>query len=218
MHFEVDMMTPGVERIIGTDHALEVIAESVTFGEGPVWDPRSRQFFYTDICGDTIWKCTPGTAPEIILQPSAHANGMCFDREGRLLVAGWGGRTVFRFEKDGSIATLASHYEGKKINSPNDIVVRSDGQIYFTDSPGGMLNVGMVGDDLQKYLDIQGVFRITPDGRLILVTAAPHRPDGVAADEEANDVGAAGNRGEMHVMIDVFVDKREAVRPERRSR
>ncbi len=96
------------------------------------------------------------------MRPSAHANGMCFDREGRLLVAGWGGRTVFRFETDGSVVTLASHYEGKKINSPNDIVVRSDGQIYFTDSPGGMLNVGMVGDDLQKYLDIQGVFRITP--------------------------------------------------------
>ena len=95
-----------------------------------------------------------------MLQRSAHANGMCFDREGRLLVAGWGGRTVFRFEKDGS-GHSGVHYEGKKLNSPNDIVVRSDGQIYFTDSPGGMLNVGMVGDDLQKYLDIQGVFRIT---------------------------------------------------------
>ena len=179
MHFEVDMMAPGAERIIGTDYGLDVIADSVIFGEGPVWDPRSRQFFYTDICGDTIWRCTPGAAPEVMLQPSAHANGMCLDREGRVLVAGWGGRTVFRFEKDGSIATLASHYEGKKLNSPNDIVVRSDGQVYFTDPPGGLLNVGMVGNDMQKYLDIQGVFRITPDGRLILVTAEFVYPNGL---------------------------------------
>jgi len=140
MQFEVDMMAPGAERIIGTEHRLDVIAEGVVFGEGPVWDQRSRQFYFTDICGDTIWKCRPGSRPQVVLQPSAHANGMCMDRDGRLLVAGWGGRTVFRFEKDGSRVTLASHYDGKKINSPNDIVVRSDGQIYFTDSPGGMLN------------------------------------------------------------------------------
>src|SRR5258705_6115652 len=179
MKFEVDMLAPGAERIIGSDHSLDVIAETVTFGEGPVWDGRSKQFFFTDICGDAIWKCTPGAPPQIVLRPSAHANGMCMDREGRLLVAGWGGRTVFRFEHDWSRVTLASHYDGKKINSPNDIVVRSDGQIYFTDSPGGMLNVGMVGDDLQKYLDIQGVFRITTGGELILVTDDFIYPNGL---------------------------------------
>jgi len=179
MQFEVDMRAPEVERIIGTDHSLEVIADNVTFSEGPVWDPRTRQFYYTDICGDTIWRWKPGVGCEVVLQPSAHANGMCFDREGRLLVAGWGGRTVFRFEKDWSVITLASHYQGKKLNSPNDIVVRSDGQIYFTDSPGGMLNVGMVGDDLQKYLDIQGVFRITAQGKLILVTDDFVYPNGL---------------------------------------
>ena len=80
MKFEVDMLAPGAERIIGSDHSLDVIAENVTFGEGPVWDQRSQQFFFTDICGDTIWKCTPGAQPQIVLRPSAHANGMCMDR------------------------------------------------------------------------------------------------------------------------------------------
>ena len=84
MQFEVDMLAPGAERIIGTDHRLDVIANDVVFGEGPVWDQRSRQFFFTDICGDTIWKCRPGARPEIVLQPSAHANGMCMDREGQV--------------------------------------------------------------------------------------------------------------------------------------
>lgn len=176
---EVDMRAPGAERIVDSNPPWETIAEDIVFGEGPVWDKRNQQFFFTDICGDTIWKWKPGMGPEVVLKPSAHANGMCFDLEGRLLVAGWGGRTVFRFEKDGSLKTLASHWKGKKINSPNDIVVRSDGQIYFTDSPGGMFNVGMVGDDLQKYLDIQGVFRITPDGTLNLVTDDFVYPNGL---------------------------------------
>jgi gluconolactonase len=97
---------------------------------------------------------------------------MALDRENRLVVAGWGGRTVFRFEKDGSRRTLADRWEGKKLNSPNDIVVKSDGSIWFTDPPGGLLNVGMVGDDLQKYLEVQGVFRISPDGRAMTLVAA----------------------------------------------
>ena len=176
---EIDMTAPGAERIVGKNPPLEVIARDIIFGEGPVWDKRTQQFFFTDICGDTIWKWRPGVDQEVVLQPSAHANGMTLDQEGRLLVAGWGGRTVFRIEKDDSIKTLASHWQGKKLNSPNDIVVRSDGQIYFTDPPGGLLNVGMVGDDLQKYLDIQGVYRIAPDGKLNLVTDDFVYPNGL---------------------------------------
>lgn len=179
MTYEVDMTAPGAERIVGPNPPLETIAENITFGEGPVWDKRSKQFFFTDICGDAMWKWKPGVGQELVLKPTLHANGMCFDLEGRLLVAGWGARTVWRFEKDGSLKTLASHWEGKKLNSPNDIVVRSDGQIYFTDSPGGMLNVGMVGYDLQKYLEIQGVFRITSDGTLDLVTDDFVYPNGL---------------------------------------
>ena len=149
----IDLTAPGSERIAEGELPYETIATDIVFGEGPVWCKRTKQLFFTDICGDTVWKWKPGVGQEAILRPSIKANGMCFDLEGRLVVAGWGGRTVWRFEKDGSLKTLASHYQGKKINSPNDIVVRNDGQIYFTDSPGGMLNVGMVGYDLQKYLD-----------------------------------------------------------------
>ena len=176
---EVDMRAAGTERIVGETLPLEVIAKDIAFGEGPVWDKRDKQLFFTDICGDAIWKWKPGEGQQLVVKPSGHANGMCMDREGRLLVAGWGGRTVWRVEKDGSRTTLASHWEGRKLNSPNDIVVRSDGSIYFTDSPGGLLNVGMVGDDLQKYLDIQGVFRIAPDGNMHLVTDDFVYPNGL---------------------------------------
>ena len=171
LKIEVDMLAPGAERIIGKDPALEVIARNIIFGEGPVWDAANRQFFFTDIIGDTIWKWRPRAGLKRVLRPSAKANGLALDRENRLVVAGWGGRTVFRFEKDGSRTTLAARWEGKKLNSPNDIVVKSDGSVWFTDPPGGLLNVGMVAGDLQKYLDVQGVFRISPDGKAMTLVA-----------------------------------------------
>lgn len=130
MDIEVDMLAPGAERLVGGKPALEVIARGVLFGEGPVWDARGRQLFYTDIIGDTIWRWRPGAQPEPVLRPSRKANGLALDLERRLVVAGWGGRTVFRIEPDGSRTTLASHWRGRKLNSPNDVVVKSDGAIY----------------------------------------------------------------------------------------
>ena len=172
LKMEVDMLAPGAERIVGKSPPLDIIARGIIFGEGPVWDAGNKQLFFTDIIGDTIWKWKPRAGLKPILRPSVKANGMALDRENRLVVAGWGGRTVFRLEKDGSRRTLADRWEGKKLNSPNDIVVKSDGSIWFTDPPGGLLNVGMVGDDLQKYLEVQGVFRISPDGRAMTLVAA----------------------------------------------
>jgi len=180
LRFEVDMLAPGAERIVGTNLPLDIIARDVIFGEGPVWDARNKQLFFTDIIGDTIWKWKPGGKQEAILKPSVKANGLALDLEYRLLVAGWGGRAVFRFEQDGSLKTLATHWDGKKLSSPNDIVVKADGSIWFTDPPGGLLNVGMVGNDLQKYLDIQGVYRISPDGKeLTIVTGEFVYPNGL---------------------------------------
>ena len=169
LKIEVDLRGPGSERIVGKNPPLEVIARDVIFGEGPVWDARGQQLYFTDIIGDTIWRWKPKGGLKAVLRPSAKANGMCLDLQHRLVVAGWGGRTVFRFEKDGSRRTLADRWQGQKLNSPNDIVVKSDGSIWFTDPPGGLLNVGMVGDDLQRYLDDQPVFRIAPDGRHMTV-------------------------------------------------
>jgi gluconolactonase len=104
---------------------------------------------------------------EAVMMPSAKADGLALDLEYRVLVAGWGGRTVFRIEKDGSRTTLMDRWEGKKLNSPNDIIVSKDGAIWFTDPVGGLFNVGMVGEDLQRYNDKQPVYRISPDGKKI---------------------------------------------------
>jgi gluconolactonase len=203
---DLDMLAPGAERITGAQISLELIAKDIIFGEGPVWDKRKQQFFFTDIVGDTIWKWAPGTGLEVLLRPTVHANGMTIDLEGRIIVAGWGGRTVFRFEKDGSRTTLAADYEGKKLNSPNDIVVKSDGAVYFTDPPGGMLNVGHTGDDLQRYLDYSGVFRISPDGKMRLVNSEYVYPNGLCFSPDEKSIYVNCSRERLIRVYDVRPD------------
>lgn len=176
---EVDMRNERGACLFEANLPLEVIGRDILFGEGPAWDRRNRRLCFTDICGDTIQTWDARNGQRVMLRPSGHANGMCIDREGRLVVAGWGNRTVWRLENDGSRTTLASHWQGMKLNSPNDICVRSDGSIFFTDPQGGLVNVGMVGDDLQKYLDFQGVFRIAPDGVVHLLTDEFVYPNGI---------------------------------------
>ncbi len=176
---EFDMAVPGFERIVAPETEFEVIAHDVLFGEGPVWNKRAGALFYTDIIGDTIWKWTPGIGNEIVMRPSHKANGMTLDRQGRLVVAGWSWRCVWRVELDGSVKTLCSHYQGKKLNTPNDIVVKSDGAIYFTDPTGGLNNMEMHGEDIQRYIDYNGVYRISPGGETTLLIEDCVYPNGL---------------------------------------
>ncbi len=186
MALELDSASAGFSRLVDADAPFDRIAHGLYFGEGPVWDRRTKQLYWVDIIGNTIWKWRPGGGQDIVMRPSAHANGMTFDREGRLNVAGWCSRSVWRFEPDGTCTTLASHYDGVKINTPNDIVVRSDGQVYFTDSAGGLVIPGMVAEDVQRYLDFQGVYRVGGDAatggsdRLQLASDEVSYPNGLA--------------------------------------
>ncbi|MGZ8156730.1 MAG: SMP-30/gluconolactonase/LRE family protein, partial [Burkholderiales bacterium] len=108
---EVDLCAPGWERIIDPSPPVDIIARDIIFGEGPTWDARGKQLFFTDIIGDTIWKWRPGIGQEVVRAPSVKANGTCLDLENRLVVAGWGGRTVFRMEKNGTWKTLADKWQ-----------------------------------------------------------------------------------------------------------
>jgi gluconolactonase len=175
---DVDMTAPSFARI-ASEPPLDQVAHGIAFGEGPVWDRRRNKLFFVAIMGDTIWQWTPGVGKEVLIHPSGHANGMTLDREGRLVVAGWSQRTIWRVEPDGSLVTVASRYQGKKFNSPNDIVVRSDGTIYWTDPSGGLVIPGMVGEDLQRQLDMHGVFCLTPSGEVRLVIADCVYPNGL---------------------------------------
>jgi gluconolactonase len=182
---DVDMAVPGFNKVVPSDSKLEVIANDLLFGEGPVWNSKSGEFYWVDIINDTIWRYKKGVGRQIVMRPSYKADGLTFDLEGRLVVAGWAWRRVWRLEHDGSITTLCTEFEGQKLNTPNDIVVKSDGSIYFTDPSGALNNVEMHGDDLQRYMDYHGVFRIDPSGKVTLVVKDFVYPNGLAfsADE-----------------------------------
>jgi gluconolactonase len=145
-----------------------------------VWNRQDGYLVWTEIIGDTIYKWVPGEGTSVLMRPSGKADGMTHDLEGRLLVAGWSSRTVWRLERDGSTTTLASHYHGTKLNTPNDIVVKSDGFIYFTDPSNGIRNIGMDCEDVQKYIDYEGVYRLNPDnGSLTLLLDDMQNPNGL---------------------------------------
>src|SRR5437667_11932395 len=135
---DVDMAQPGFERIVPQGTALERVTHGLVFTEGPVWDARAGVLIWTDIRGDKILRYTPGKGTEVMLEPTGKANGLTLDHENRVLVAGWGSRTIWRIEADGKQTVLASEFEGKKLGTPNDIVVKSDGSIWWTDTDGAL--------------------------------------------------------------------------------
>src|SRR6195256_6912627 len=119
---DIDMAAPGFSRLVSAAAPLDRIHRGLSFGEGPLWNRRDGTFLCVDIVGDTIYRWKPGVGTEVFIRPSTKANGLTFDKEGRLCVAGWASRSVWRGERDGRVTTLASHHQGKSLNNPKAIV------------------------------------------------------------------------------------------------
>ncbi|MBC8236471.1 SMP-30/gluconolactonase/LRE family protein [bacterium] len=150
----------------------ERIATGFQFTEGPVWHPDGYLLF-SDIPANAILKWTPDGNVETFRKPSGNSNGLTFDANGLFIACEHGNRRVSHTEKDGTVKTLADRYSGKRLNSPNDVVVKSDGSIYFTDPPYGV-------QEEQRELDFQGVYRLASDGILTLLVDDFDRPNGLA--------------------------------------
>jgi gluconolactonase len=200
------METDAMSSIIAADATVEKIASGFHFTEGPVWDDANGCLYFSDIPADTIIRWRRDEGVSVFRRPSGKANGLTRDRNGRLLVCEHAGRRVSRIEQDGSTVVVASHYKGRRLNSPNDIVVKSSGDIYFTDPPYGLNPV--YGVAAEPELDFAGIYRVSADGRNIVAVAEDCTPNGLAfspdekrlyvADTERNlvlayDVTAAGN-------------------------
>lgn len=152
--------------------SAERIASGFEFTEGPVWHPDGFLLF-SDIPANRIVKWTGPDKIETFRQPSGNSNGLTFDREGRFIACEHGNRRVSRTEADGKVIALAEKYQDKRLNSPNDVVVKSDGSVYFTDPPYGIQSA-------QKELPFNGVFRLSPEGKLTLLVGDFERPNGLA--------------------------------------
>lgn len=168
------------EAVIAPDAVLETVAGGFHFIEGPIWHPQAHHLIFSDIIGNTIHRWSEKKGVEAFRRPSHMANGNTYDREGRILSCEHATSRVTRSTANGGGETevLASHYAGKELNSPNDIVVKSDGMIYFTDPNSG--RGPKFGVERPQELDFQGVYRLDPDtGALTLLVDDFDKPNGL---------------------------------------
>jgi gluconolactonase len=156
----------------GPELRVEKVVAGLTFTEGPVWS-KDGFLYFSEIPSNRILEFVPGKGLVEFRQNSNGANGNALDAQGRLYTCEGHARRVTRTDRKGKIEVLAERYQGKRLNSPNDIAVRKDGNIYFTDPAFGS-------SDDQRELDFYGVFRITPKGVLELVAKPKGRPNGIA--------------------------------------
>ena len=162
----------GLRNIVSLASPIEKVAGGFQFIEGPLW--KDGKLLFSDIPSDVILQYTPGNdKPTDFRKPSGGTNGNTLDLDGRLICCEHSTRSVRRVDNDGKTTTLAERYEGKRLNSPNDVVVRKDGSIYFTDPPYGIKKE-------QEELGFNGVYRIAPDGTLQVLVKDFVRPNGIA--------------------------------------
>ncbi|HWB97262.1 MAG TPA: SMP-30/gluconolactonase/LRE family protein, partial [Bryobacteraceae bacterium] len=152
--------------------SVEKVSAGYRFTEGPAWS-REGFLLFSDVPSDRIMKFAPGTKTAAYRESSGGANGIAFDSQGRLYACEGKSRRVTRTDKRGRVEVLAEAWEGKRLNAPNDIVVRKDGHVYFTDPA-----FGSQADT--RELDFYGVFHITNKGQLRLVARMTGRPNGIA--------------------------------------
>ncbi len=214
----VDMTAPGFERIISPDAEQEKLGDGFMFLEGPVWSRREGHLRFSDIPANKIYEWSPSAGFSTYREASQKSNGLTYDSEGRLVACEHVGRRISRAGADGAVSNVVSHRDGKKLNSPNDIVVKSDGGIYFTDPNYGIVmeHVGALAPQEQ---DVMGVYRVEPDGsKLTLLADDFAKPNGLAfspdesklyIDDTENghvrvfDVQADGTLANGRVFVDV---------------
>jgi len=176
MSLNIEVHDKAFHQIVPEEAILEQVAGGFGFTEGPVW--CGDYLLFSDIPQNRVvrWRrLSEGPEVTTFRSPSGNSNGLTLDRSRRLIACEHGTRRVTRTEIDGSITVLADRYQGKRLNSPNDVVVRSDGSIYFTDPPYGLANMNE-----WKELPFNGVYRLAPDGELVLLVDDFDRPNGIA--------------------------------------
>ena len=178
---------PAMDDLVPADAVVEKVADGFMFTEGPVWvsgDPD--RLYFSDIPGNTVYRWSEGEGKVVFLQPvlpddadtggTGGSNGLALHPDGRLVLCEHGGRRVSAMALDGERVTLASRYDGKRLNSPNDIVFHSSGAAFFTDPP-----YGLDGQDASenKEQEHNGIYRLDPDGTVTLLETGQTRPNGL---------------------------------------
>jgi gluconolactonase len=178
---------PAFDALVAKDARLEVIASGFEWTEGPVWVKDGGYLLFSDIPRNSVMKWVEGVGVSVHLKPAGFtgavdygkepgSNGLTLDSEGRLTSCEHGDRRISVLTKNGGKRTLVDNYQGKRLNSPNDLAFKSNGDLYFTDPPYGLPGNF---DDPRRELDYCGVYRLSKDGKLTLLTKEMTRPNGI---------------------------------------
>jgi gluconolactonase len=211
----VERLDPALDAIVPAAPRMEKLAEGFLFGEGPVWVPEGYLLF-SDPNANRIYRWSEAKGVSVFRERSGYAgadvaayrqpgsNGLTLDRLGRLTICEHGNRRVSRLEKDGTATVVADRYDGRRLNSPNDLVERSDGTLFFTDPPFGLPQVHA---DPRRELDVTGVFRVR-DGEVELVSDDLSGPNGIALapDEKTLYVANWDEKAKVVMRYDVARD------------
>ena len=164
----IDVKSDALRELVDENAEVERVATGFTFTEGPIWNAQEQALYFSDMPADIRRRWSEADGVREIRNPSNKCNGMTYDAGGNLLVCEHVTSSLVRERPDGTRETIASHFEGKELNSPNDVIVKSDGAIYFSDPWYGRMPV--FGVERERELGFQGVYRIPPgDGELELV-------------------------------------------------
>jgi gluconolactonase len=179
---------PQLDELIPKDAKIEVLTSRFKWAEGPVWVKDGGFLLFSDVIGNQVMKWKEGDGVSVYLRPSGYtglypyskepgSNGLTLDSKGQLVSCEHGDRRVSVLTHGGGKRTLVDNYQGKRLNSPNDLCFKSNGDLYFTDPPYGLPKLA---DDPLRELDFCGVYRLSADGKLTLLTKDMTRPNGLA--------------------------------------
>ncbi len=192
------------DALVPATAQIEQVADGFVFLEGPVWQQDESRLLYSDLRGNAIYQWTAAAGVGDYAKPfftgdgtglrGVGPNGVALDAEGRLIVCVYGSRSVIRLEPNGTRTTLADRFQGRRLNSPNDVIVSRDGSIFFTDP-----SFGLEGTDRSplRELDFNGVYRLRPNGQLDLLTRDQERPNGLALSPDESILYVANSGGRV---------------------
>jgi gluconolactonase len=221
----IERLDPSVNSLIKENAKIEILGEGYEWSEGPVWVSSENMLLFSDVPTNTIYKWTESNGVEVYLKPSGYtggtpskskepgSNGLTLDRQGNLILCQHGDRRVARLNASlknpkPTFVTLADRFDGKRFNSPNDVVVSKNGTLFFTDPPYGLPNHDQ---DSTKEIPFSGVYKVSPEGEVTLLVDSLTRPNGLALTPDEKTLIVANSDPEKAIWYAFDLDDSDSV-------